>query len=53
MEKCKRTVEKAYNKFVLVRTFSIRDWVLRKNFDANKLDDSSEGLYQVTEIVGK
>lgn len=31
--------------------FEVGQWVLRKNFSANKLDEEWEGPYQITKII--
>lgn len=34
------------------KTFEVGKWILRRNFNANKLDKAWEGLYQVIKVIG-
>lgn len=52
MERYKRGIAKAYNKVVRFRTFEVGQWVLRKKFNANKLDEAWKEPYQIIKVIG-
>ena len=53
-----QAVAKSYNKYIKVKQFQVRDWVLRKTFQntkdpkVGKLVANCEGPYQIEKVVG-